>query len=195
MELANKLLCRFGFSSTLDKYQAAANVVFKDSVEQNHAAAGGGASSHCAPAAAEKPAKRGKTSEKVASAYQYASAVSSSTLSDLELPRIIVIGDEKAGKSSTLERIACVDIFTVSNLLIPDVTRSSSFLSCKSWNFWQPFCNSVRLEMQKMLKSLQKAFTMLLSAFGQIIEVVTSGCVFIFVQQNSAKCLCPANRT
>jgi len=55
--------------------------------------------------------KRGKTADKVAPAYQYASVVSSSTLSDLGLPRIIVIGDEKAGKSSTLERIACVDIF------------------------------------------------------------------------------------
>jgi hypothetical protein len=110
MDLANRLLCRFGFSSTLDKYQAAANVVFRDNLQFDNTGNGAALPVCPAPAVVEKPAKRGKTAEK-APDYQYASVVSSNTLSELGLPRIIVIGDEKAGKSSTLERIACVDIF------------------------------------------------------------------------------------
>jgi hypothetical protein len=113
MELANRLLGRFGYSVTLDKYQAAANVLFRDNLESNQASGGSAAqrlSTCAAPAVVEKPTKRGKAADKAVE-YQYASVVSSSTLSDLGLPRIIVIGDEKAGKSSTLERIACVDIF------------------------------------------------------------------------------------
>ena len=111
MDLANRLLSRFGYSATLDKYQAAANVLFRDHFESNQAGGGIAAPPICAaPAVVEKAPKRGKAAEKAVE-YQYASVVSSSTLSDLGLPRIIVIGDEKAGKSSTLERIACVDIF------------------------------------------------------------------------------------
>jgi hypothetical protein len=111
MDLANRLLSRFGYSATLDKYQAAANVLFRDNFESNQAGGGIAAPPICAaPAVVEKATKRGKAADKAVE-YQYASVVSSSTLSDLGLPRIIVIGDEKAGKSSTLERIACVDIF------------------------------------------------------------------------------------
>jgi hypothetical protein len=47
----------------------------------------------------------------------------------------------------------------------------------------------------QMLMSFQKLFKMLLEAFGQIIEFVTSGSVFISVPQNSAKFSCPASRT
>jgi hypothetical protein len=111
MEYANKLLCRFGFSTTLDRYQAAANVVFKENADLNNASGGAAKLPPAATPVLEKAAKRGKAVDKGAPMYQYAAVVSSSTLNDLGLPRIIVIGDEKAGKSSTLERIACVDIF------------------------------------------------------------------------------------
>mgnify|MGYP006287610819 CR=1 FL=1 len=46
---------------------------------------------------------------------------SESVFNDLKLPRFIVIGDENSGKSSTLERIAMVDVFPRNHKICTDL--------------------------------------------------------------------------